>query len=299
MTDVPPGDYALVVHHDENGNRRIDRNFVGIPREPLGFSNGYQPRGPPVFGRASFVLQAGASRHFEIMLRRPLGRRGRIGAGVGVLARGSPYRGAGGATVRFIPALTYTGDRLQVFGPNLRIGIAGSERFRAALSGTYRVGSYEEDDSRVLRGMGDREDTFMCGLALRSELPGGLELSAGYEHDALDRIGGGAARLAAETSFSVGVLRLSPEAALNWLSPELARHEFGVPSDRAALQRPAYRPGGAFSFEVGIGFLADIGRHWLIVGRLALERLDDEATDSPLVDTDYVLSGFAAFNRVF
>ena len=34
-----PGTYAIVVHHDENSNRKLDQNFIGIPTEGVGFSN--------------------------------------------------------------------------------------------------------------------------------------------------------------------------------------------------------------------------------------------------------------------
>jgi uncharacterized protein (DUF2141 family) len=36
---VPPGDYGLVVLHDENQNRKLDRNIVGWPKEGFGFAN--------------------------------------------------------------------------------------------------------------------------------------------------------------------------------------------------------------------------------------------------------------------
>ena len=34
-----PGLYAIVVHHDENGNKKLDRNWIGVPEEGVGFSN--------------------------------------------------------------------------------------------------------------------------------------------------------------------------------------------------------------------------------------------------------------------
>lgn len=37
--DLPPGDYGVAVIHDENRNRRLDRNFLGIPKEGFGFAN--------------------------------------------------------------------------------------------------------------------------------------------------------------------------------------------------------------------------------------------------------------------
>ncbi len=37
--DVPPGSYAFAVIHDENSNHKLDRNFIGIPKEGFGFGN--------------------------------------------------------------------------------------------------------------------------------------------------------------------------------------------------------------------------------------------------------------------
>jgi uncharacterized protein (DUF2141 family) len=34
-----PGDYGVAVIHDENRNRKLDRNFIGIPKEGFGFAN--------------------------------------------------------------------------------------------------------------------------------------------------------------------------------------------------------------------------------------------------------------------
>jgi len=37
--DLPPGDYAVAAIHDENMNHKLDRNFVGWPKEGFGFAN--------------------------------------------------------------------------------------------------------------------------------------------------------------------------------------------------------------------------------------------------------------------
>jgi uncharacterized protein (DUF2141 family) len=36
---VPPGKYGVAVIHDENENQKLDRNFLGIPKEGFGFAN--------------------------------------------------------------------------------------------------------------------------------------------------------------------------------------------------------------------------------------------------------------------
>jgi uncharacterized protein (DUF2141 family) len=36
---LPPGDYGIAAIHDENSNAKLDRNFIGIPKEGFGFAN--------------------------------------------------------------------------------------------------------------------------------------------------------------------------------------------------------------------------------------------------------------------
>ena len=59
FTDVPSGEYAVSMFHDENGNGKLDRNFVGIPKEGYGASNdamGFM--GPPKYDDAKFKLNS-------------------------------------------------------------------------------------------------------------------------------------------------------------------------------------------------------------------------------------------------
>lgn len=39
MKNLPRGNYGVVAIHDENRNHRLDRNFLGIPKEGFGFAN--------------------------------------------------------------------------------------------------------------------------------------------------------------------------------------------------------------------------------------------------------------------
>jgi uncharacterized protein (DUF2141 family) len=57
--DIPYGTYALKVIHDENGNGKLDTNFMGIPKEHFGFSNNAMGSfGPPDFEQAKFAFEA-------------------------------------------------------------------------------------------------------------------------------------------------------------------------------------------------------------------------------------------------
>jgi len=57
IPNIPPGTYAAEAFHDENDNHAIDRNFFGIPREGIGFSNDAKMHfGPPRFDDAAFPV---------------------------------------------------------------------------------------------------------------------------------------------------------------------------------------------------------------------------------------------------
>ncbi len=61
--DLPPGDYAAVVMHDEYGDGKMRYNFIGIPTEGYGFSN--DPRvllSPPSFDAAKVQYSGGVLR---------------------------------------------------------------------------------------------------------------------------------------------------------------------------------------------------------------------------------------------
>jgi len=57
LDDVPTGEYALCIVHDQNNNGDIDTNFLKIPKESYGFSHNPKSKfGPPPFDRAKFAF---------------------------------------------------------------------------------------------------------------------------------------------------------------------------------------------------------------------------------------------------
>jgi uncharacterized protein (DUF2141 family) len=69
FSEIPPGTYAIAVFHDENSNGKLDTNFLGIPREGVGASNGATGHlGPPKFDAAAFQFSGGRL-NLEIVIR--------------------------------------------------------------------------------------------------------------------------------------------------------------------------------------------------------------------------------------
>lgn len=58
IENLPAGTYAVSIGHDVNLNHKVDKNFLGVPKEQWGMSN--NPRAlikPPSFATAQFELK--------------------------------------------------------------------------------------------------------------------------------------------------------------------------------------------------------------------------------------------------
>lgn len=65
---LSPGTYRVRVFQDLNGNEEMDKNFMGIPREPYGFSNNVKPNmGPPDKDKMFFKIRE--DKKIEILLQ--------------------------------------------------------------------------------------------------------------------------------------------------------------------------------------------------------------------------------------
>lgn len=286
LEGLEPGLYGLVVHHDENGNGKLDQNFLGIPNEPVGFAGGYRPLGPPRFERSLVSVEAGAAAVEEVALARPLGERGTVGVGVGAVVQALPYRGATGVQVQPIPLVTYLGDRLAILGPGVTWAFSNGERSRLLGTVRARFGVYDEDDAPILEGLGDRDTVPLVGARWEVDLARGLELSVSAEGDVFDVVGGGEAAISLARPFRVGDVDWTPSVGIRWAHQDLVAHDFGVPASAATPERPAYDPDDTTFLEVGLGMRMQLSDHVQLLAIGGLQALDDEVTDSPLVDED-------------
>lgn len=66
FTDVAPGEYAILVLHDENENYRMDFDESGMPKENYAISNNPVSYGPPQFEDGKFEV---SNKDLELNLR--------------------------------------------------------------------------------------------------------------------------------------------------------------------------------------------------------------------------------------
>ena len=67
---LPEGTYAVAVFQDIDRNKDLKTNFIGLPQEPIGFSNDARIKfGPPSFSDAQFIIERDKNIVQKIILR--------------------------------------------------------------------------------------------------------------------------------------------------------------------------------------------------------------------------------------
>lgn len=67
VPDLPAGDYAVAIAHDVNRNHKVDKNFLGMPKEQWGMSNNpHATIKAPSFNTAKFSLAGNLEIHVRM-----------------------------------------------------------------------------------------------------------------------------------------------------------------------------------------------------------------------------------------
>ena len=67
VINIPDGKYAIALFIDKNKNKKIDKNFIGIPKEQFGFSNNAMGKlSAPSFQQAMFEVAGDTIQNIEL-----------------------------------------------------------------------------------------------------------------------------------------------------------------------------------------------------------------------------------------
>ncbi len=209
---------------------------------------------------------------------------------IGVGAAYAPeYSGADDYKARAIPLINAKteltpGNTLYFKGLTAGLDHQIDERLSVGLMGSYR---WERDssDSDTLRGMEDVDAAFEIGPKVRFQANQQLGFEANVLFDTLDAHDGFTARAGADYAMPLSeVTLLTLAGGINYGSEDFVRTYYGVPANRAAAFRPAYRPdAGLTHFDANIGVRHSFTQNWSLMGGVGADYLIGDAADSPLV----------------
>ena len=66
------GEYAVTLFVDLDGNKKLNKNFLGIPKEQYGFSNNVMGKmSPPTFNQAKFTIAGPTTQNIKLRIGIP------------------------------------------------------------------------------------------------------------------------------------------------------------------------------------------------------------------------------------
>jgi len=217
--------------------------------------------------------------------------------GVGMIYRNSVYK-KGDAMVMPIPMVYYESKDFFFKGRSLGYHLLKKGQFSLDVIGEWRFDGYDDSDSNFLRGMDDRQMTLDGGVEL-SYFDGWGVMNVSFVSDMLGRHDGQELSLNYGKRLIKGKWTLTPAAGAIWHSHNLADYYYGVRPNEALAQRPAYSVGQAWNPTVRLNVMYKINEQWSALGLIRYERLDNEISDSPIVDDDYQIQFMAGLMYQF
>lgn len=214
--------------------------------------------------------------------------------GLAVISSPEPYKGADDDPL-VVPAISFAYKRFYFRGIYAGFTLFERNGFEVAVIARPRLAGYDAEDSPFLAGMEDRRITADLGFEL--EWQGerfGVRLTP--VTDMLDRSGGQEVSLDFFKPLRRGPFRIEPRLGAVWQSADSADYYFGVRPEEALPERPAYEPGSSIHLTGGVFAFAPVGRKLVFQGFVKAERLSGDVADSPIVDRDLGITGFAALS---
>lgn len=205
-------------------------------------------------------------------------------AGLFTMHDSQPYRGVG-EEVRVFPFVSYRGERLRWYGPYLQYTFLKRSAWSLSAHAGVQFPAYEEDDSEMLNGLGDRSTTLIAGLDAELSLSRRWKGALSFDTEAFGAYAGVQATAAISRSFGSPRQPISGgiDAGVLAQNKEWTRYHVGVPEDKQRPDRPAYSPDASLHPFVSGRVLHRVRGNWSCMLMLRAEFLDDTWRDSPLV----------------
>jgi len=220
--------------------------------------------------------------------------------GFGAVIRDEPYRGMD-VDILPLPMFALKHERFYLRGATAGYTVWENDPFKLDAIVKARFMGYEEDDSGFLDGMGDRNFSIDGGLKFTWKIRqlSNIELSASAVTDLLSEHEGQEAKVSLSKKFKFWPIVIEPGINVEWQSQDLVDYYYGVRSGEVRAQRGAYFPGEAINISPELALFVPLSRKWLVFCGARVDFLDDEITDSPIVDKDYTVKGIVGLEYMF
>ena len=213
-----------------------------------------------------------------------------LNLGAGVAYRSPVYRGQDADYVP-IPTVFYEKGKLYFRGNRLGYQFYKNESLTLDILGEFVFRGYDEDDSRHLRGMDDRDPSIEGGIAA-SYNDGWGTTGISFVTDLLSEHDGQELSFSYAKRFIHEPWVLTPSAGIAWQSGNLTDYYYGVERDEATPDRARYSAGEAWNPFVTLTTQYYFNEKWSTLIMFRYDWLDNEISDSPIVNKNYQVRAF-------
>ncbi|MCB5185304.1 MipA/OmpV family protein [Methylobacillus gramineus] len=192
------------------------------------------------------------------------------------------------------------GDRFYVNGLQAGVWLVESsdKRIRLGLSADARFG-WDADDSRRTKGMHDRDFSVDVGPVLRWQTDYGT-VNAQWGFDVGNASNGQNVQLQFIRSlYRSEKFRLNGLVGIQWNDKKFNDYYFGVAADETRPGRPTYQAGAGVQYQIGINGIYSVKENHAIFFGVIANRLGNEQSDSPIVETKTQPMGFLGYSIGF
>jgi len=212
-----------------------------------------------------------------------------IGLGAGFST--DPYIGDND-TVGAVPILSYQGRGFEIGTGGLEVDLM--QRPNLSIEGLVspRFSALDDPDAAELAGI-DRDLTVDAGLRLSYALSENVDVTASVLQELTGEHDGQEVTLGLENSLTFGSLPVTLGVGASWKSSDLSSYLYGVTPGEARAGRPSYDPSASLSPYISLSTGIPLSQRVMLIGSVQAEFFDDEIKDSPIVDKDMVVGGFA------
>ncbi len=232
---------------------------------------------------------------------------GTLGLGFGWRWGDSPYKGIGDvgsidndndSKYDLMPFYFYEGKYLFAHGSTAGVHLFDDGRFKLDALVAYRFDRLEPERDDFFIGVEEREQSLDGGFraAYRSDWG---KLSLSWVTDLQDNHNGDEIDLTYRYRWFGERWSVSPYASYIYSNSDLTGYYYGVSEEEAREDLPVYRPGSAATARIGINTTYRWSNRLRLFANVSLDKLDDEVSDSPLVDEDSIAMAMVGLGYAF
>ena len=230
---------------------------------------------------------------------------GTLGLGFGWRWGDSPYKGIGDISSMetdensdVLPFYFYEGKYLFAHGSTAGIHVLDTGTFSVDALLAYRFNRLEPERDDYFEGVNEREQSLDGGL--RGSVRGDWgNLSLTWLQDTLDRHNGEEVDLTYRYNWFSDKWTVSPFASYVYWDRTLTDYYYGVTKAESREDLPVYHPGSSTLWRVGVNTSYRVSKRLRLFANLAVDGLENEVTDSPLVDEDHLVTAMVGAAYAF